>query len=195
LKPLDGPTTLDWSGSPLAIDLSGVAEDHLPFHLTYLLDALYTRLKSRPGPKLIVVDEAHLLARHPATAEFLDRMVRHVRHFDAGLLLLSQNPDDFLTSESGRSLLRNLRATVLLRLPEVSPAVRAFFSLTSAESEWLPRARLPREAGYSEALLRLGEDHLPIALVASTPEYEYLIGLLAARRPSETPHSPAAECS
>ncbi|MCI4349396.1 MAG: DUF87 domain-containing protein, partial [Thermoplasmata archaeon] len=178
LRHLDGPTTLDWNRTPLAFDLTGVSEAHLPFHLTYLLDVLYARLRSSPNPKLVVVDEAHLLARHPATAEFLDRLVRHVRHFRTGLLLVSQNPDDFLGSESGRSLLRNLQATLLLRLPEVSDAARRFFGLTDAEAEWLPRSRLPKEAGYSEGLLRLGPSHLPVAVVASTPEYELLTSAL-----------------
>jgi hypothetical protein len=93
------------------------------------------------------VDEAHLLARHGPTAEFLDRVVRHVRHFEAGLLLLSQNPDDFLATASGRSTLRNLYATALLHLPEVSSETRTFFGLTGAEAGWLPKARLPRAAG------------------------------------------------
>jgi hypothetical protein len=176
LRHLDGPTTVAWERTPLVLDLSGVAEGHLPFYLAYLLDAVYGHLKASPRPKLVVVDEAHLLARHPPTAEFLDRLVRHVRHYRAGLLIASQNPDDFLRTESGRSLLRNLRATLLLRLPEVSEAARAFFHLTEAEVDWLPRARLPKEAGYSEALLRFGPAHLPIAIVASTPEYELLTG-------------------
>ena len=161
---------------PLVLDLSGAAEAHLPFYLAYLLDAVYGRLRSTDRPKLVVVDEAHLLARHPSTAEFLDRLVRHVRHFRAGLFIASQNPDDFLRTESGRSLLRNLRASLLFRLPEVSEAARSFFHLTEAEAEWLPRARLPKEAGYSEGLLRFGPSHLPIAIVASTPEYELLTG-------------------
>jgi len=174
LRHLNGPTTVRWGSGPTAVDLARVAEEHRPFHLAYLLDAVLGRLRDRPGPKLVIVDEAHLLARDPATAAFLDRLVRHARHFGAGLLLLSQNPDDFLGTESGRSLLRNLRATIFLRTPEVSAATRAFFHLTDSEADWLPRARLPREAGYSEALLRLGPSHLPIACVASTPEYEFL---------------------
>ena len=49
---------------------------------------------------------------------------------------------------------------------------------TEAEHEWLPRARMPKEAGYSEGLLRFGKWgwKLPIAIVASTPEYEFLTG-------------------
>lgn len=176
LRHLDGPTTVDWSRTPLVLDLTGAAEAQLPFYLAFLLDSVYGRLRATERPKLVLVDEAHLLARHPATSEFLDRLVRHVRHFRAGLLIASQNPDDFLRTESGRSLLRNLRASLLLRLPEVSDAARSFFHLTEAEAEWLPRARLPREAGYSEGLLRFGPSHLPIAIVASTPEYDLLTG-------------------
>ncbi|MCI4320152.1 MAG: hypothetical protein L3K23_08505 [Thermoplasmata archaeon] len=182
---LDGPTTVDLSADPLVINLAGADPSHLPFHLAYLLEAVYGRLRAAPGPTLVVVDEAHLLTRHPATIEFLDRIVRHVRHYDAGLLLLSQNPDDFLTTDSGRSLLRNLSATLLLRLPEVSEPTREFFQLTAVESDWLPRARLPAEAGYAEGLLRLGPSHLPLAVVAATPEFDFLTRAL--RLPSALP--------
>ncbi len=182
LAHLDGPTTLRPDSGPVAVDFRGVADDQLPFHLAYVLDWAYGRLRDRPGPKLLVVDEAHLLARHAATEELLERIVRHLRHFEAGMMVLSQNPDDFLERPSGRSLLRNLYATAFLRLPEVSPATREFFGLTSAESEWLPKARLPREAGYSESLWRIGALHLPLALVASTPEYEFLNRTLGSDR-------------
>ncbi len=176
---LNGPTSVRWEDGPVALDLSAATDTQMAFHLAYGLDAVLGRVRRRPGPKLVIVDEAHLLARDPATASFLDRLVRHIRHFDGGLLLLSQNPDDFLQNESGRSLLRNLRATLLLRMPEVSSAAATFFHLTDAETEWLPRARLPREAGYAEGLLRLGPAHLPLALIASTPEYEFLVGALS----------------
>jgi hypothetical protein len=175
LRAVDGPTTVEASGPTVSVDLAGVPDDHLPFHLAYLLDWAYHRLTTRPGPKLVVLDEAHLLARHPGTTEFLDRAVRHLRHFHAGLLLLTQSPDDFLATASGRSLLRNLSACAFLRLAEVSDPARAFFGLSDAEAAWLTKARLPAEAGYAESLWRIGAWHLPLAIVASTPEYE-LVG-------------------
>ena len=183
LRGVNGPTTFRLDASPVAIDLSGVPDDQRAFHLAYVLDWAYGRMRDRPGPKLVVVDEAHLLVRHPPTADFLDRVVRHVRHFEAGLLLLSQSPEDFLALPSGRSTLRNLYATAFLRLPEVSAGARDFFGLTGAEAEWLPKARLPRTAGYSESLWRVGDLHLPLAIVASTPEYELLTGALGAASP------------
>jgi hypothetical protein len=191
LRWLDGPTTARPGETVVSVDFRGVPDDQLPFHLTYVLDWAYGRMADRAGPKLLLVDEAHLLARHTATEEFLDRVVRHVRHFDAGLMVLTQSPDDFLIRPAGRSLLRNLYATAFLRLPEVSGEAREFFGLTTAESEWLPRARLPRETGYTESLWRVGELHLPLAIVASTPEFEFLEATLGGSRPSAEPPTSA----
>lgn len=179
LRFVDGPTTLNPTGTTVGFDFSGIPDEQLSFHLAYALDWTYGRLRSRPGPKLVVIDEAHLLTRQESTAEFLDRLVRHMRHFGAGVLFLTQSPDDFLVRASGRALLRNLYATGFLRLTEVSAEARAFFGLGRSEAEWLPRARLPREVGYSESLWRIGEWHLPLAIVASTPELEFLSRLLA----------------
>jgi hypothetical protein len=174
LRYLDRPVATPPPTGSVVVGLHDVAPEHRAFQVTVVLDALYARIRQTEGPKLLIVDEAHLLAKDPATAGFLDRLVRHVRHHRTGVILLSQNPDDFLGTEGGRSLLRNLRATLLLHLPEVSDAARRFFSLTDSEAAWLPKCRLPKEAGYSEGLLRFGPSHLPLAVVASTPEFELL---------------------
>jgi len=114
-----------------------------------------------------------------------------VRHFDAGLLILSQSPEDFLVRPAGRSVLRNLYATVLLRLPGISADAQSFFGLTGAEAEWLTKARLPRETGYSESLWRVGELHLPLAIVASTPEFDFIEANVGRRQtPPKAPTSP-----
>jgi hypothetical protein len=180
LRHCSGPTNVALGSGPVSVDFRGVPDDQLAFHLSYLLDWAYGRMRDRPGVKLLLIDEAHLLVRQPATAEFLDRVVRHLRHFGAGVLLLSQTPEDFLGNDEGGATLRNLDAIGFLRLPEVSETVRKFFGLTPAEGEWLPKARMPRDAGYSESLWRIGELHLPLAVIASTPEYEFLRRTLGA---------------
>jgi len=48
-------------------------------------------------------------------------------------------------------------------------------SISAATREWLPKARVARNAGYAEAVYLLPYGGcLPLALVASTPEYEWL---------------------
>jgi hypothetical protein len=189
LKGSNGPSTVPETTGPVSVDFRGIPAEHLAFHLSYVLDWAYGRLRARPGPKLLVVDEAHLLMRSPSTAEFLDRVLRHVRHYRAGVLLVSQAPEDLLGRPEGRAILRNLYAVGLLRLTEVSSDAREFFGLTAAEAEWLPKARLPSEAGYSESLWRVGPLHLPLAIIASTPEYLFLDRTL--RTPPGTPFDSA----
>lgn len=191
LRGANGPTTVADGPGLTSVDFRGLADDHLPFHLTYVLDWAYGRLRDRPGPKLLVVDEAHLLTRHAATAQFLDRVVRHVRHFEGGVLLVTQTPDDFLGRPEGRAILGNLYATAFLRLPGVSQEARTFFGLTPSEAEWLPKARLPRQAGYSESLWRIGELHLPLAVIAASPEFEFLTSTLGRRPDVSGDASPA----
>ncbi|MFZ1023670.1 MAG: DUF87 domain-containing protein [Thermoplasmata archaeon] len=190
LRHLDGPSTLLPERSPVVVDLEGADEEHLPFHLAYLLDWAYGQLRTQVGPKLLLVDEAHVLVRHAPTALFLDRIIRHVRHFEAGVMIVSQSPEDFLKDDSGRSILRNLRATLLLRLAHARPEVQEFYGLTDAELQWLTRTRLPRETGYAEALLRAGSFHLPLGIVASTPEYDWLQRRLGRERPDRQPAPP-----
>lgn len=170
LRGLDRPSSLDLSSRLLGFDLSGVTTEELPFFLTLLLDLIYGEVRRRDGPKLVVVDEAHYLARAPATAAFLDHLVRHVRHFQAGLELLSQDPADFLRAESGRSVLLNLDAVTLLRLKDGGTGVAPLLGLRDDEVAFLRRAALPSVAGYSEGLLRTGAIHLPLAIVSSDEE-------------------------
>ncbi|MGI0068464.1 MAG: hypothetical protein ACREB9_08700, partial [Thermoplasmata archaeon] len=52
--------------------------------------------------------------------------------------------------------------------------------LTEAEAEWLPNARGMKAAGYTEAILCVNSwAKLPLAVAASTPEYEFLTAKLA----------------
>ncbi len=170
LRGLDRPTNLDLSSPLLGFDLSSVSSEELPFFLTLLLDLIYGEMRRRGGPKLVVLDEAHYLTRCPSTARFLDHLVRHARHFESGVELLSQDPSDFLREEGGRAVLNNLDSVLLLRLKDGGEAVAPLLGLDDSEMAFLRRAALPARSGYSEGLLRLGELHLPLAVVSSAEE-------------------------
>jgi hypothetical protein len=73
------------------------------------------------------------------------------------------------------------QAVLFLRNREGSERLKSGggWLLTDAEHEWLPRARRPKEAGYAEGLFMFGPWRwkLPVAVVVSTAEYEYLESL------------------
>ena len=45
-------------------------------------------------PKLIYVNEVHHLWTHQKTAEMLEWMARHTRHYNTGMTLLTQSVND-----------------------------------------------------------------------------------------------------
>lgn len=190
LRHLNYPTELNLSGRMMGFDLSGLAPSEMPFYLALILDYVYGEIRHRPGPKLLVIDEAHYLAKTPGVAGFLDHMVRHVRHFGGGLELISQNPEDFLGTEQSRSILLNLDSVLLLRLKDGGAPVAPLLGLTPGEVEWLKETTLPGTAGYSEGLFRTGGLHFPVALVSTDEEHRVLTE--AFQREMRTRHSGGA---
>ncbi len=49
--------------------------------------------------KMLIFDECHIITSTPSGFQALNSMVRHSRHFNASVVNLSQNVDDFLRSE------------------------------------------------------------------------------------------------
>ncbi len=184
LSELDRPTSLDLSAKLCAFDLSAVSPGELPFFLTLTLDFVEGELRRRPGEKLVVVDEAHYLMASGSTAGFLDHLVRHVRHYRAGLELLSQNPADFLGSPAGRSILMNVDFLLLLRLKDGGRGLKALFPLREEEITLIKGAPLPREQGWSGGLLLTGETALPVRVIASAEEDRFLGSAFAGERTS-----------
>lgn len=174
LMHLNQPTRLTLSSPMLAFDLSALTAEEMPFLLTLLLDLVYGEMRRRPGPKLLVIDEAHYLTRNPAVSGFLDYLVRHVRHFNGGLELLSQNPMDFLADEHAKSVLLNLDSLLLLHLKDGGEGIASLLGLAESEVDWLRHAKLPAASGYAEGLFRTGDLHLPVAIVSSEAEHDRL---------------------
>lgn len=88
--------------------------------------------------RLVLVDEAEVLLSRPRSAAALEALSRRVRKLGAGLMVISQVVEDFLTSPVGNVIVRNCHTKLLLRQEEVAiPAVRETFGLSPAECDLL----------------------------------------------------------
>lgn len=179
---LNYPTEMNLSDRLLGFDLSGITPSEMPFYLILLLDFIHGEMRRREGPKLLVIDEAHYLARTPGVSSYLDYLVRHARHYHGGLELLSQNPEDFLGSEESRSVILNLDSVLLLRLRDGGERVASLLGLSEDEVAWLKKTALPATSGFSEGIFRTGTQHLPVALVSTPEEHELLMAAFRAER-------------
>lgn len=131
------------------------------------LDAIWRRLVDDGRRRLVVVDEAWLLLRQGPGALFLSRLAKAARKKQAGLMTVTQDADDMLSTELGHTVVANAATQVLLRqAPQSLETVAAAFRLTEAERDLLAACR------RGEALLVSGDTHVAFRAVASPAEHQ-----------------------
>ena len=136
----DGPTTTHPDGHLIVFSLRDLPDELKTIGTLLTLDTIWRRV-SNPvtrRPRLVVVDEAWLLMRQPAGAEFLARMAKASRKHWAGLTVATQDTADLLASELGRAVVANSATQVLLRqAPQAVEEIAAVFALSAGERQFL----------------------------------------------------------
>jgi type IV secretory pathway VirB4 component len=120
---------------------------------------------SRPGARLVVVDEAWLLMRDGEGARFLFRMAKAARKRNAGLTVVTQDAADVLGTDLGRAVVANAATQILLRqASQAIDAVGDAFGLTAGKRRLLLAAR------RGQGLLIAGAHRTSFEAVASDAE-------------------------
>jgi hypothetical protein len=93
-------------------------------------------------PRLLVVDEAHLLLDDPAAADLLAQFARRARKYHLGVDVVTQRLADFLGNQAGQAVLANTATKLLLGCEDHDrAAVAAGLGLTDAEADLLRAGR------------------------------------------------------
>jgi type IV secretory pathway VirB4 component len=159
-------------------DLRDLPEELTAAALLLLADAVWMAARRRPGPRLLVIDEAWRLIAHPAGGRFLADLARRARKHDLGLWVASQDVRDLLDDPHGRAIAANAAAALLPPQNEVTiDVVATAFGLGAGERDHLLRAQT------GEALLVAGRQRRAVRVLAP-PELAPLI--------STDPPDPAA---
>lgn len=164
---LDGQTTTDPEGGLIVFSLRELPEELKTIGTLLVLDATWRRV-SHPGnrrPRMITVDEAWLLMRQPAGAQFLFRAAKSFRKHWAGLTVATQDCADVCSTELGKAIVSNAATQILLRqAPQAIDEVATAFHLSDGEQQFLLSAA--RGAG----LLAVGGDRAVFGSLASLTE-------------------------
>lgn len=159
-----------------------------PIAMFIVLDFIWTRVKKERKKRLLVVDEAWYLMKHPDSANFLYSIAKRARKYYLGLTTITQDVEDFLGSEHGKPIITNSSVQILLKQSPVAiDKIAEIFYLSGGEKHYL----LSCEVG--EGLFFAGPSHVALRIVASADEYE-----LISTKPSEIltrkgPKTPAEE--
>lgn len=165
---LDGPTTTDPEGGLVVFSLRELPEELKTIGTLLVLDVTWRQV-SNPAdrrPRMITVDEAWLLMRQPAGAQFLFKAAKSFRKHWAGLTIATQDSTDVLSTELGRAIVSNAATQILLRqAPQAIDEVTAAFRLSEGEQQFLLSA-----ARGSGLLTVGGTDRAVFASLASPTE-------------------------
>ena len=145
-------------------------EDELrPIGMYITLNYIWNRVKTDKRKRILAVDEAWQLMKHPDSASFMFSIAKRARKYYLGLTTISQDVEDFLSDRLGRAVVNNSSLQLLLKqAPSAADIVAETFKLTSEEKSRL--SQFP----VGEGLFFAGSNHVVIRILAS-PMEEQLI--------------------
>ncbi|MHB8490278.1 MAG: VirB4 family type IV secretion system protein [Candidatus Dormibacteria bacterium] len=133
----DRPSTFRVGASPVSIGLRNFALTYaadLTPALAVVLTAVLAALGRDHGRLIVVVDEAHRITIDPDAGEVLGQLVRQARKHGAGVWMCSQQVQDFVGTDLGRTLAATAATKVILGVEEAALAdVRGVFGLSDDE--------------------------------------------------------------
>ncbi|MET9225570.1 DUF87 domain-containing protein [Lentzea sp. NPDC003310] len=166
-----GPTTTRPEGHLVVFSLRDLSDELKPIGTLLSLDAVWRQV-SNPAirkRRLVVVDEAWLLMKERAGAEFLFRASKTFRKHKAGLVAISQDALDLLASHLGKAVVANAATQILLRqAPQAIDEICSVFNLSLGERQFL------LSADQGQGLLSTGTQRVAFQAIASPAEH-YLV--------------------
>jgi type IV secretory pathway VirB4 component len=164
----DGATTTDPQGHLVVFSLRDLPEELKSIGTLLTLDAVWRRV-SNPAirrPRLVVIDEAWLLMRQQAGAQFLFRMAKAARKHWAGLTVATQDCADVLGSDLGKAVVTNAATQILLRqASQTIEEIGHAFNLSAGERQFL------LSADRGQGLLSTGTQRVAFQAIASSAEH------------------------
>jgi hypothetical protein len=140
-----------------------------PIAFYIILDFIWTKIRRDLKKRILIVEEAWYLMQNEDSARFIYGIAKRARKYYLGLTTVSQDVDDFLTSEYGKAIVTNSSIQVLLKQhPAAIDKIADTFYLSEGEK------RLLLGAGQGEGLFFAGSNHVAIRVVASEAEHNLI---------------------
>lgn len=171
----DQRSNVDIKNPFTAFSIKELENELRPIAMYIILDYIWTKIKRDLKRRLLIVDEAWYLMKHPDSATFLYGMAKRARKYFLGVTTITQDVEDFLSSDYGKAIVTNSSIQVLMKQsPAAIDKVGDVFYLSQGEKNLL------LAAGIGEGLFFAGSNHVAMKVVASNEEH-----LLVTSKPEE----------
>jgi type IV secretory pathway VirB4 component len=159
------PTNFELDRGFIVFSIRNLEEALRPLAMYMVLNYIWAQIRFQMRKRLLLVDEAWILMQYPDSARYLYSLAKRARKYYLGLSIISQDVEDFLTSDEGRAILNNSSMQILLKQsPSAVEKLAEVFHLTEGEKFLL------LESDVGEGLFFAGSSHVAIKVVASYSE-------------------------
>ncbi len=159
------PTNFDLARGFVAFSVRDLEDELRPIGMYLILNYIWNRVRYDQRKRILIIDEAWFMMQHEDSAKFVYSIAKRARKYFLGLTVITQDVEDFLASQYGRSVITNSSLQMLLKQsPAAVDELSEVFNLTDGEKLWL------LEADVGEGLFFAGLNHVAIKVVASYNE-------------------------
>jgi conjugal transfer ATP-binding protein TraC len=165
----DSQSTIDINSKMTVFSTQNLEDVLKPIAYYIILDFVWTRIKKNLKKRILIVEEAWSLLQDDDSARFIYGVAKRARKYYLGLTTVSQDVDDFLSSEFGKAIVTNSSIQILLKQhPAAIDKVAETFYLSEGEK------RLLLSADKGEGLFFAGANHVSIKIKASEAEHRLI---------------------
>jgi len=144
-------------------------EEMRPIAMFVILDFIWTRVRKKLKKRLLIVDEGWYFIRYPDSAAFLQSIAKRARKYYLGLTTITQDVEDFLSNEFGKSIVTNASIKFLMKQSSASiPILAETFYLSEGEKQLLV------SSDVGEGIFFAGQNHVALRVVASQEEHQVI---------------------
>ena len=134
-----------------------------------VLNFIWTKVRSHKKKRLLVCDEAWIMLKHRVSAEFLLWLTKRARKYWLWITTISQDIEDFMSSEYGKPIISNSAMQILLKQSTTSiKALNSLLGLSEAEQRRLVAC------GVWEGLIFAWPQHIGVKILASPEEKSFI---------------------
>ena len=140
-------------------------ENLRPVAMYIVLDYIWNRVRRIQKKRVLVVDEAWYLIKNKDSGAYLHNFAKRARKYHLGLTTVTQDVEDFLSTNEGRAIITNSSLQIILKQSTAAvDKITETFYLTGGEKHFL------LAAGVGEGLFFAGQSHVGFRVIASDDE-------------------------
>ena len=165
----DQPTNIEINNTFTVFSVKKLEDALRPIAMFIILDHIWTRIKKDLKKRLLIIDEAWYMMKYPDSASFLYSMAKRARKYYLGLTTITQDVEDFLSTDYGKAIVTNSSIQILMKQsPAAIEKLAKTFYLSEGEK------RLLLGAGIGHGILFAGSNHVAIRVVSSPEEHQLI---------------------